>query len=131
MLALCYYPKSNTFQNRKGETVMPYIAPKGRKKFDALIDQLAEYIVAEAKEYNYDGAFAGLLNYTCTRLALKIVRMQFGKMRYWLIAIVTGTFKNIADEFYRRVGVPYENKQIAKNGDVDFYTEYSEEIDKM
>jgi hypothetical protein len=29
-------------------------------------------------------------------------------MRYWIIAILTGTFKNIADEFYRRIALPYE-----------------------
>ena len=107
---------------------MPYITPKDREKLDGLIDQLAERIAAEAKEYNYDGAFAGLLNYACTRLALSIVRIRFGGMRYWLIAIITGTFKNIADEFYRRVGIPYEDKQIAKNGDMDIYNTYIEEI---
>ena len=70
-----------------------------------LIDKLAWQIVQEVKDVGYDGAFAGLLNYTCTRLALKVVRQQFGAMRYWIIAILTGTFKNIADEFYRRIGV--------------------------
>jgi hypothetical protein len=110
---------------------MPYIAPKDRSNLDPLIDQLAEKIVDEAKKSGYDSAFAGLLNYTCTRLALKIVRSQFGKIRYWLIATVTGVFKNVADEFYRRVGTPYENKQIEKNTDVDLYEEYSKEIDAM
>jgi hypothetical protein len=110
---------------------MPYIAPKNRNQLDSLIDQLAEAVTAEAKQYDYDAAFAGLLNYACTRLALKVVRTQFGAMRYWLIATVTGTFKNIADEFYRRVGVPYEDKQIAKSGDVDLYAEYLEEIGRL
>ena len=112
-------------------TNMPYIAPKDREKLDPIIDRLAEQIVAQAKEYNYDGAFAGLLNYTCTRLALKIVRLQFGSMRYWILAIVTGVFKNIADEFYRRIAGPYEEKQIKKSGDVDLYREYQEEIEKL
>ncbi len=110
---------------------MPYIVPKDRKKFDPLIDKLAEKIVAEAKDYNYDGAFAGLLNYTCTRLALKIIKLQFGKIRYWLLAIVCGTFKNVADEFYRRLGVPYEDKQITKFGDVDLYEEFSKDIEGL
>jgi hypothetical protein len=110
---------------------MPYIAPQDRERFDLLIDQLAERIVAEAKADNYDAAFAGLLNYVCTRLALKVVRMQFGHMRYWLIATVTGVFNNVAAEFYRRVGIPYEEKQILKSGDVDLYGEYFEEIDGM
>jgi phosphoserine phosphatase len=52
-------------------------------------------------------------------------------MRYWIIAILTGTFKNIADEFYRRVGVPYENVQIVKSGDVLEYEEFVEQISKL
>ncbi|TAK05519.1 MAG: hypothetical protein EPO39_10670 [Candidatus Manganitrophaceae bacterium] len=106
---------------------MPYIAPKARTQFDPLIDALAERIVAEASADGNDAAFAGLLNYTCTRLALQVVRLQFGKMRYWLIALITGTFQNVAQEFYRRVAVPYEEKQIGKNGDVDLYTAFAEE----
>ncbi len=102
---------------------MPYIAPQDRRPLDPLIDQLAQQIVAQAKAQNYDAAFAGLLNYTCTRLALKVIRLQFGGLRYWLIAIVTGVFHNIADEFYRRLGTPYEEKQIIKNGDLDLYQE--------
>ncbi len=107
---------------------MPYIAPKDRKKVDPLIDQLAEQIAKEAKSYKNDAAFAGLLNYTCTRLALKVVRILFGEIRYWIIATVVGTFNNVAEEFYRRLGVPYENKQIKKSGDVDLYKEFEKEI---
>jgi hypothetical protein len=108
---------------------MPYISQDHRLTLDPLIDKLALQIVQEAKGMGYDGAFAGLLNYTCTRLALKIVRQQFGSMRYWIIAILTGTFKNIADEFYRRIAVPYENSQIEKTGDVDLFREYEMEIE--
>lgn len=110
---------------------MPYIEQKDREELDPLIDELADRIVARAKIHGYDGAFAGLLNYASTRLALKIIRMQFGKMRYWLIAIITGTFKNVADEFYRRLAIQYEDKQIKKNQDVDLYKEYCDEIEKM
>lgn len=109
---------------------MPYITEKARNQFDPLINTPAERIVAEAKTEGDDAAFAGLLNYTCTRLALQVVRLQFGKMRYWIIATVTGTFQNIAQEFYRRVGVPYEEKQIVKSGDVDLYKTLEEEIQK-
>lgn len=109
---------------------MPYIAPKARTQFDPLIDALAERIVAEAKREGGEAAFAGLLNYTCTRLALQVVRLQFGKMRYWLIALVTGTFQNIGQEFYRRAAVPYEEKQIGKSGDVDLYRLFADEIQK-
>lgn len=110
---------------------MPYIAQKSRIKLDPLIDELAGRIVSDAKEQGDHAAFAGILNYTCTRLTLKILRLQFGDLRYWLIALVSGTFKNISDEFYRRLAVPYEDKQIEKSGDVDLYKEFSEEIEKM
>lgn len=109
---------------------MPYISSKHRQTLDPFIDQLAREIAHESQLLNYDGAFAGLLNYACTRLALKVVRQQFGTMRYWLIALLTGTFKNIADEFYRRIAIPYENRQMEKSGDVDLYQEYVLEIDK-
>jgi hypothetical protein len=109
---------------------MPYIAEQHRQALDPLIDELAGRIVREARSFDYDGAFAGLLNYTCTRLALKVVRQQFGAMRYWLIALLSGTFKNIGDEFYRRIAGPYENRQIEKNGDVDLYRDYESEIEK-
>lgn len=113
--------------SHKKEVNMPYIAPKARKQLDPLIDALAERIVAEAKADGNDAAFAGLLNYGCTRLALQIVRLQFGKIRYWLIALITGTFQNVAQEFYRRAAAPYEEKQIEKNGDIDLYKAIVEE----
>lgn len=109
---------------------MPYIAPEDRKGLDDAIDALAERLVARAKADGHDAAFAGLLNYSVTRLALGVVRRRFGAMRYWIIAAVTGAFANASAEFYRRVGIPYEERQIAKNGDVDLYREYAEEITK-
>ena len=109
---------------------MPYIAQKDRKKLDPLINKLADQIIKLAKEEKYDAAFAGLLNYVSTSLALKVVRGLFGKIRYWIIATVTGTFKNVADEFYQRIGRPYEDSKIKTEGDVDLYKEYEEEIKK-
>ncbi len=108
---------------------MPYIYQKNRKEFDPLIDQLADKIVAESKKEGYDAAFAGFLNYVCSRLALKIIRKQFGRLRYWLVALVVGTFHNVADEFFRRVGGKYEDKRILELGDVDLYQEYSDELE--
>ncbi|SRR6266550_3198464 len=93
---------------------MPYIPSKDRPGLDYHIDRLAAEIKATHKQYGYDGAFAGLLNYSVTRLILQVMPDR----RYWVIAIVTGVLKNIADEFYRRYAVPYEREQILKNGDV-------------
>lgn len=102
---------------------MPYIPQNQREKLDPLIDELAGRIADQAKESGEETAFAGLLNYSCTRLALKVIKLQFGKIRYWMIAATVGVFQNIADEFYRRAGVPYEEKQMEKNGDIDLYEE--------
>ncbi|MGA8572873.1 MAG: DUF6899 family protein [Desulfobaccales bacterium] len=110
---------------------MPYIPAAERKVCDGLIDGLAVCIDGLARENGGEGAFAGLLNYACTRLALQVVRRRYGGMRYWLIAILSGIFTNLSQEFYRRLAVPYEDRQIAKNGDVDLYAEHLEEIEKM
>jgi len=94
---------------------MPYIKPEDKPGLDVCIDALVKEIKRIANDkYKYDGAFAGLLNYSCTTLALKVNPAR----RYWSIALITGVFKNIADEFYRRYGVPYEDEQIKNNGDV-------------
>ena len=81
-----------------------------------------------AREAGGDAAFAGFMNYSCTRLAMAVVRGLFGGVKYWIIALVSGTFQNIADEFYRRVGTPYEEKQIKKSGDVDYYEEFNRKL---
>ena len=51
-------------------------------------------------------------------------------MRYWLIAMLSGIFTNLGQEFYRRSAVPYEDRQMASSGDVDLYAEYLAEIEK-
>jgi len=45
-------------------------------------------------------------------------------MRYWIIASLTGLFHNMADEFYRRLGAPYEEEQMKNNGDLDLYRKF-------
>lgn len=107
---------------------MPYIKQERRDQLDDSINELARHIVDISKQEESDGAFAGLLNYSCTRLALEVVRLRFGHIRYWLVAIVSGVFSNVADEFYRRLIASYEDKQIEKNGDVDLYKEFLKDI---
>lgn len=93
---------------------MPYIVPSDRSRLDPMIEALAEEINQLAAEVEHPVAFAGLLNYACTRLAIKTMPEQ----RYWAIATVIGVLRNVADEFYRRVGVPYEDRKMAETGDV-------------
>jgi hypothetical protein len=93
---------------------MPYISADARERLDPHIEKLAQEITMIAEEDGNEAAFAGLLNYACTRLALRVVPVR----RYWSIATVVGVFRNVADEFYRRVGVPYEEMKRAEHGDV-------------
>lgn len=105
---------------------MPYIPPRPRRELDPLIQALAQMIVQEADKLEHEAAFAGLLNYTCTSLALQIVQQRFGRLRYWLIALITGTFQNIAQEFYRRLAAPYEDQQLALHGDLNLFRDLLE-----
>lgn len=93
---------------------MPYIMQEDRPDLDRHINELAAAITKTATKYGYDGAFAGLLNYSVTTLALKVSPAR----RYWSIALISGVFHNIADEFYRKFATPYEEEQIKRNGDV-------------
>ena len=106
---------------------MPYIKQKVRQNLDPLIEVLA-YQIAYEVEGLTSGAFAGILNYVCTRLAMLVVEQLFDGMRYWTVALLTGVFKNISDEFYRRVAVPYEDEQIAYNGDVPEYSFFNSQL---
>jgi hypothetical protein len=110
---------------------MPYIVQEQRPKLDAHIDALANKIALIAHDYTDETAYAGLLNYAITRLVMQVIDKRFGKVRYGVIATVSGVLKNVADEFYRRVVAPYEEKQITKNGDVDLYATYTAKIAKL
>lgn len=103
---------------------MPYIKQEHRERLNPLISELAKHVVEISREEDGDGSFAGPLNYSCTRLALEVIRLRFGRIRYWLIAIVTGVFSNVSGEFYRRLATPYEDKQIENHGDLDLYKEF-------
>jgi len=93
---------------------MPYISAEARQRLDPHIQELADEIARLADDEGGDAAFAGFLNYSCTGLALKVMPVR----RYWSIATVVGVFRTVADEFYRRVGVPYEDEKRAEHGDV-------------
>jgi uncharacterized protein DUF6899 len=110
---------------------VPYIPRDDRRLLDPLIDELARRMSDLAANASGDLAPAGLLNYTCTRLALQLVKLRFGKIRYGVIALVSGVLHNVADELYRRIARPYEDKQIALNGDVDLYEAFAAEIERL
>lgn len=94
---------------------MPYIPQQHRPKLDPHIDELAEAIKKVALELGDEKtSFAGLWNYACTKLALKVIPER----RYWVMALMDGTMDTMRLEFYRRYVAPYEDEQVTKNGDV-------------
>jgi hypothetical protein len=107
---------------------MPYVKNEYRHALDPAIREVSRTIAELARSMPEETAFAGLLNYACTSIAMQVVEERFGKLRYGSIATVTGVFKNIADEFYRRVAAPYEDRQIAINGDVPFYEAHGKRV---
>jgi hypothetical protein len=94
---------------------MPYIESEKRKKLDHHIDNLA---VAIGNNTQKNEDFSGVLNYCITRLIVKSIKLKFNEVRYWIINAVTGTLKNVNDEFYRRIASPYEDKKCDENGEV-------------
>jgi hypothetical protein len=87
---------------------MPYIDQGNRGRLEHAIDNLTDRLAND-----------GELNYTITRL----VAGYFARngWRYDLIARAVGALECVKLEFYRRVAGPYEDKAIAKNGDLTEY----------
>lgn len=109
---------------------MPYIPPAHRPPLDRHIDELAAALVRESHQLPGEAAVAGLLNYALTRLILKVVQLRFGRWRYWLFALVTGVLHNVADELYRRLAAPYEDRQRQRQGDVDLYAVFLRDLER-
>lgn len=84
---------------------MPYITGLERRALDADIDALVEKIATD-----------GQLNYAITRLA--IGRLKAVGLSYAALASVYGTVQMAAEELYRRVVGPYEDKKIRSAGDL-------------
>lgn len=103
---------------------MPYIAQEDREFLDPHIERLTGALIERAEKDGHDAAFAGLLNYAVSSMALGILKKNVGKVRYWFIATLTGTLKNTADEFYRRVAAPYEDGKIRTAGDLPGFEEF-------
>ncbi len=92
---------------------MPYISEERRKVLDVHIEGLQKAL-SKLTAGGLSGS-EGDLNYAITRLvAAKFLEAP----RYYTIARVTGVLENVSQEFYRRLGIPYENLAIEKNGDV-------------
>ena len=92
---------------------MPYISEERRKVLDPHIEGLQKAL-AGLTAGGLSGS-EGDLNYAISRL---VAAKMLANRRYFTIARVTGVLENVSQEFYRRLGIPYENQAIEKNGDV-------------
>jgi hypothetical protein len=92
---------------------MPYIAEERRRVLDGPIEDLQKAL-SKLTAGGLSGS-EGDLNYAISRL---VAAKFLAEPRYYTIARVTGVLANVKDEFYRRLGIPYENVAIGKNGDV-------------
>lgn len=95
---------------------MPYIPADDRVKIDPTLTRLIDELVKVP-----DDKVDGVLNYVVSRIVAGT--LGAGGWRYRLIARAVAVFKAAGDEFYRRVAGPYEDKAIAKNGDIAEYTQ--------
>lgn len=125
---------------------MPYVPSEktpnmedDRSWLDPHIHALAEAIAHVSARHNYEGAFAGELNYSLTRLLQKIPRelIKQGQikeeLRYWIQPLMYGVLLDVALEHKRRVNVAYEADQIVKSGDcydTPYYTRLVKVLDR-
>ncbi len=93
---------------------MPYIKQELRDKIDPAITNLVKAIQSEIADENLDG----VLNYTLTRVACGAM-MPAKERRYTLVARVIAAFECAKIEIYRRIGAPYEDVCIGRNGDLE------------
>lgn len=85
---------------------MPYIKQDERARLDGPISDLARRLTSP-----------GQLNYAIARIIVLWME-RLGGVNYFKIALATGVLKNVADELYRRVAAPYEDRKAAESGDV-------------
>ncbi|MGZ6005728.1 MAG: DUF6899 family protein [Candidatus Saccharimonadales bacterium] len=93
---------------------MPYLKSEQRPKLDPLIKALADEINKMSKEGGEVHSFAGLLDYSFTKLILQTLPEQ----RYWAYTLVEGMLNGLSKEFNRRIVGPFEETQKEQRGDI-------------
>lgn len=99
---------------------MPYINKSARLELDDSIDNMINCLTHNNVEMSNEEflSIAGEINYTFSRIITACMK----ETSYSKIAIVTGVLENVKQEFYRRIGEPYEVSKIYENGDIEEYS---------
>jgi hypothetical protein len=125
---------------------MPYIPSNKTAELDddravlnPHINALAKAIAEVSSRHKYEGAFAGELNYSLTRLLQEIPRELIKanqlkeEIRYWIQPTMYGVLLDVALEHKLRVNTAYEAAQIVKSGDcydTPYYTRLVEVVNR-
>ncbi len=93
---------------------MPYIPQDDRPRYDGPVDQLGDALAAQTPDRR-----KGHANYVITRILRKAWGVDAPRGEsYSNYADVIGTLESAKLELYRRWVAEYEDKVIAKNGDL-------------
>lgn len=98
---------------------MPYIKKELREDLDNAISRLEYEINKLSLTKDGQDAVDGMLNYCITSL-LDVYDLR-ANPRYKNINSAIGVLECVKQELYRRLAGPYEDKAIAKNGDIPIY----------
>jgi hypothetical protein len=90
---------------------MPYIAKEDRKKFDSLVEDLADAL----SDHGFSSVKPGEVNYVISTLVWNLFRKS---PSYTLGNNLVGVLECVKTEFYRRQLAPYEDQKISENGDI-------------
>lgn len=108
---------------------MPYIpdaVQEERLRLDPIIDALVKEIHAIIEEQGLDIRDAdGRLNYSICQLLMKTLDMDTDP-RYTKYNTLQGILKCVGEEIQDRVGRPYEDHAISKNGDIEAFHTFEE-----
>jgi len=94
--------------NTIAASMMPYIKPEERPRYDQLIQQVVEQFRTLSP-----GSLDGHLNYFITKLLVNLYEPS-----YFNFNRVQGLLGCIQQEFYRRRVAPYEDDKMEQHGDV-------------
>ncbi len=95
---------------------MPYIEEIHRARLDPHIEDIRFFL----NEIDLDDR-EGPSNYTISRILAQAFHLEHGQMRYKYLNRAIGVLEAVKLELYRRVGTPYEDFAIKKNGDIPEY----------
>jgi len=98
---------------------MPYTKEEARRRVTGLIDEIVK-VIRKYPDVDIDGE----VNFAVSTLVATAFRPPTGWRYHWLHR-AHGVFATAGAEFYRRLVAPYEDRCMAKNGDIDPYKEFS------